>query len=104
MTRPRTEAVVEVRVRLLGIFRGLSGKGRLTLRLEETVSVGEVVQRLAEALPAEFGRALVDPELGDPRPNALILVNGREISALEGLHTEVDDGCEITLIPVSHGG
>jgi len=104
MTRPKTDAVAEARVRLLGVFRGLSGKGRLTLRLEEPASVGEVVQRLVEALPPEFGRALVDPELGDPRPNALILVNGREISALKGLQTEVDDGYEITLIPVSHGG
>jgi len=105
MIRPsKTDAVVEVKVRLLGVLRRLSEKSEFLLRLEKPVSAGEFVQRLAEALPPEFGRALVDPELRDPRPNALILVNGREISVLKGLHTEVNDGSEITLIPVSHGG
>ncbi|MFX0092174.1 MAG: MoaD/ThiS family protein, partial [Candidatus Hodarchaeota archaeon] len=38
------------------------------------------------------------------RPNALILVNGKEISVLNGLETQVEDGDKIVLVPVSHGG
>jgi len=34
----------------------------------------------------------------------LILVNGREISVLNGLETKLKDGDEISLIPVVHGG
>jgi len=94
---------IKVNVRLLGIFRGFSGKSRIALRLEQP-TVGKVIQRLADSLSVEARRLLVDPELDDPRPNALILVNGKEIGVLKGLETQLKEGDEITLIPVSHGG
>jgi molybdopterin converting factor small subunit len=49
-------------------------------------------------------RILIDPELEDPRPNTLILINGREISVLNGLETMLKDGDEIVFIPVLHAG
>lgn len=95
---------ISVKVRLIGVFRVLSGKSRLRVELEEPAIVRKVIQKLVEALSPEFKEALIDPELRDPRPNALILVNGKEISVLEGLETEVNKGDEIVLVPVSHGG
>jgi molybdopterin converting factor small subunit len=96
---------ISVNVRLIGIFRVLSGKNRLPVELEEEPTiVGRVIQKLAEVFSPEFKEALIDPELKDPRPNALILVNGKEISVLKGLETEVNKGDEIVLVPVSHGG
>jgi len=47
---------------------------------------------------------LIDPELNDPRPNVLIMLNKKEISALNGLETGVKDGDKLVLLPVSHGG
>jgi molybdopterin converting factor small subunit len=38
------------------------------------------------------------------KTNALILVNDREISVLNGLDTKLDDGDEIVFVPVIHGG
>lgn len=90
-------------VRLLGIFRRFSGKSRITLKLEHP-TVGKVIQKLADSLPVEAKRLLVDPELNDPRPNVIILVNGKEIGVLKGLETKIKEGDEITLIPISHGG
>lgn len=95
---------IKVKVRLMGVFQGLTGKEKLCLKLEKSLPVREVVERLVEPFPAELRRLLVDPELGDPRPNALIFVNGKEIGVLEGLETEVYDGDEVVFIPVSHGG
>jgi molybdopterin converting factor small subunit len=95
---------VQVKVRLLGIFRGLSKRDQLVLRWKKPVSVREVIKRIAAVSPPEFGKVLIDPELEDPRPNALILVNGEEINILEGLETRVNGKNEIVLIPVSHGG
>ena len=37
-------------------------------------------------------------------PIRVILVNGREISILNGYQTEVSDGDEIVFVPVVHGG
>ena len=94
---------VKVRVRLLGVFRGFSGKSQLTLKVEKP-TIRNVVQALAKSFSPKAKRLLIDPELNDPRPNALILLNGREISVLKGLETEVKEGDEVTVIPVAHGG
>jgi len=94
---------VTVKVRLLGVFRRFYGKSQLSFRLRQP-TVGDVVRRVGKSLPADTRRLLIDPELDDPRPNALILLNGKEISVLEGLETKVREGDEVTLIPVAHGG
>ena len=95
---------VHVKVRLLGVLRGLSGKDWVPVKSEGPPTVRKVIQNLTGAFSPEFKQILIDPELEDPRPNALILVNGREIGVLQGLETEVNDGDEIVLVPVSHGG
>jgi len=96
--------VINVKVRPLGVFRGLFGRSQLLVKMEEPTSVRKMIQKLAEPLPLKFKHLLIDPELNDPRPNALILVNGKEINVLAGLETEVDEEDEIVLVPVSHGG
>jgi len=96
--------VINVEVKFLGVFRQFSGRNRVLLKLEKPATVRKAIEKLTEDLSPAFKRALVDPELEDPRPNALILVNGKEISVLHGLETEVEDGDEIVLVPVSHGG
>ena len=95
--------VVKVIVRLLGVFRGLTGKSQISLNLKKP-TVRSAVLKLVESLSIEAKHLLVDPELNDPRSNALILVNGKEINVLKGLETELKDGDEVALIPVSHGG
>ena len=95
---------VNVEVRFLGIFQRLSGKKRFKLKLEEPATVRKVVMNLTETFSSEFKRVLVDSQLDDPRPNALILVGGKEISVLHGLETEVKDAEEIVLLPMVHGG
>lgn len=96
--------VINVEIKFLGIFRQFSGRNRVLVKLEKPATVRKAIQKLIEALSPAFKRALVDPELEDPRPNALILLNGKEINVLEGLETKVADGDEIVLVPVSHGG
>ncbi len=93
-----------MKVKLLGVFRGLSGKQQLVIKLTKPASIRAVVQKLVELYEPEFKQALIDPELDDPRPNALIIVNGKEMSVLEGLKTELDEGDEVVIVPVSHGG
>jgi molybdopterin synthase sulfur carrier subunit len=95
---------VHVKVRFLGVLRGLSGKGWVPVESLGPTTVRKVIQKITEAFSPEFKRVLMDHELEDPRPNALILVNGMEINVLRGLETEVNDGDEIVLVPISHGG
>jgi molybdopterin converting factor small subunit len=96
--------VINVEVRFLGIFQRLSGKKRFKLKLEEPATIRKAVMKLTETFSSEFKQVLVDSQLDDPRPNALILVGGKEISALQGLETLVKDAEEIVLVPMVHGG
>jgi len=92
-----------ITVRFIGAFRSMSGKSRLTITFEDIVSLKEAVKKIVKKLP-KLKRALIDPELEDPGPNTLILVNGKEISVLNGLETILNDGDELVFVPVVHGG
>ncbi|MEM3696219.1 MAG: MoaD/ThiS family protein [Candidatus Bathyarchaeia archaeon] len=92
-----------VNVNFIGAFRTISGRRKIAIKIKGTMPLKEVVKKTVEKIPA-LKQTLIDPELEDPRPNALILVNGKEISVLTGLETLVKDGDEIVLVPIIHGG
>ena len=95
---------VRVDVTLVGLFGVLAGRRRVRLELPEDATVGDVVKKLVAAFPPGFAAALVDPVLGEPGPNALILVNGREVGVLDGVGTVLGDGDAVVLVPVTHPG
>jgi len=96
--------IVNVDVRFLGIFQRLSGRKSLRVKLKEPVTVRTLIMKLAETFSSEFKRVLLDSDFEDQRPNSIILVGGIEISALNGLETEVKDSQEVVLVPMVHGG
>ena len=94
--------MMNVTVRFIGSLRAASKKSKLTLRLEENVSLGKALGKIAEELP-RLRRVLADSDL-NPKTNLLMLVNEKEISVLAGLETVLHDGDEIVLVPIVHGG
>lgn len=92
-----------VNVKFVGSFRSFSGKNSLALRPQNSLSLRALVKKVVEKSP-KLKSALVDPESGEPRTNMLVLVNGREISVLNGFETTVNDGDEVVFVPVVHGG
>ncbi len=90
-------------VKFVGALRHLSGKTQLTLGFQDGASIKAVIDTLGEEIP-QLKRTFCDSELNDARSNSLILVNGREISVLDGYKTKLSDGDEIVFVPVVHGG
>ena len=90
-------------VKFVGALRHVSGTGELALSCKSRVAIRELMDEIIKELP-ELKRSLIDQQFGDPRPNTLVLVNGREISVLDGLETKLKDGDEVVLIPFVHGG
>jgi len=95
--------LIRVKVKLLGTFRELTEIDQLSVEAKH-LDVRSVIMLLIDSASKRSRAMLIDPELNDPRPNALLLLNGREISILRGLETEVNDGDELVIIPVVHGG
>ena len=92
-----------IKIKALGVFRRIVGRNSLSLDLEKA-TVNDVLHALAAPLSPEAVALLFDPELHDPRPNMLILLNGREISLVGGLEAEIRNDDELTLVPIAHGG
>jgi sulfur-carrier protein len=89
---------VVVTVKFVGVFRSLSGKNKLDLKLTKNTILKDVIKKIVEESP-QLAQALTNP-----KPNMLILVNGKEISVLNGLETVVKAGDELVFVPVMHGG
>lgn len=92
-----------VTVRFIGPLRSILGKSKLAIENESAISLRKALDKIVEELP-QIKQALFDPELEDPRPNVLILVNGKEIGVLNGLETILKNGDEVVFVPVIHGG
>lgn len=90
-------------VKFVGALRHVSGKTHFTLNFQDGISIKELIGNISQEMP-ELKRTFSDHELNDSRSNSLILVNGREISVLNGYETKLNDGDEIVFVPVVHGG
>jgi molybdopterin synthase sulfur carrier subunit len=90
-------------IKFIGALRRISDKTQLTINYEEGMSLKQLMAKILQEVPP-LERTLSIQQLDDSRFNALILVNGREISVLNGLETELNDGDEIVFVPVVHGG
>lgn len=94
---------MQLTLKFIGALRQVSGKTHLTTNFQECFTLKSLVAKLSQDMP-QLEKIFSDQQLGDARSNALVLVNGREISILDGLETKLKDGDEIVFIPVVHGG
>jgi molybdopterin synthase sulfur carrier subunit len=94
---------VSVTLKFLGALRHASGKDKFTVECQDQATILDLVEAATKQAPA-LRPNLLDEQLDTPKPNALVLVNGKEISVLNGLETKVKDGDEVVFVPVVHGG
>lgn len=97
---------MRVRLRLYGVFKSAANASELEVDLpDQELTVRSVIDRLVSRSELRNLKSLLlDPAGSDPRPNALIMVSGREINTLCGLDTKLTESDEIALLPVAHGG
>ncbi|MGD8564861.1 MAG: MoaD/ThiS family protein [Candidatus Bathyarchaeota archaeon] len=89
--------------RFVGTFRSISGESEVIFNLKDKTCVGTVIHKIVERFP-KLEEMLVFSKEKNGIINALVLLNGREIGVLKNLDTVIEDGDELVLIPVSHGG
>jgi len=97
---------VNVHVKLFGVFRSAAKTNEVDIQVrEENATVKSIISQLvSQESYASLRQLLLDSETADPRPNALIMVSGREINTLNGLETKLTENDELSLLPVAHGG
>ena len=92
-----------ISVKFIGALRHLSGKTQVSVNYQKSMKLENLISQLSQEMPA-LAKTFSDQPLGDSKSNSLILVNGREISVLNGVETELCDGDEVVFVPVVHGG
>jgi MoaD family protein len=92
-----------ITLKFLGALRRASGKETDSFEFTKEGTILELIDAVTKGLP-ELRRNLLDEHLEEPKANALIVVNGREISVLNGLKTTLKNGDEVVFVPVVHGG
>ncbi|MGA3404847.1 MAG: hypothetical protein ABSD49_03835 [Candidatus Bathyarchaeia archaeon] len=97
---------MKIRLRLYGVFRSAARSANIELELSSTTpTVRTAIDALAlRSDYRDLTQLLLDSQTSDPRPNALIMVSGREINTLNGLETPLLESDELSLLPVAHGG
>ena len=88
------------------MFRSAARSANIELELSSTTpTVRTAIDALAlRSDYRDLTQLLLDSQTSDPRPNALIMVSGREINTLNGLETPILESDELSLLPVAHGG
>jgi molybdopterin converting factor small subunit len=99
--------MIAVNVKFIGALRHIAGKSK-TITIGNDCStnftVKDLKQKMIIDIP-EIKANIITQQTNDTiKTNALILVNGREISALNGVDTLLDNNDEVVFIPVVHGG
>ena len=90
-------------IKFIGGLRHLSGKTQIKFTFQEDITIKQLINEITQELP-ELKHTFSDLELNDSRSNSLVMVNGREISVLNGYETKLKDEDEIVFVPVVHGG
>lgn len=88
--------LISVTVEFIGPLKTLAKTRRCTVDLDEQASVATLLQKLRADVFT--GHDFAD------QTSLLIIVNGKEVSVLKGLQTELQNRDTLTLIPASHGG
>ncbi len=105
MERDREALPMGVKVRFLGTIRQSVGKDQLILSLDpcKTYKIGDILREVIESGGKDLSTILVEMQKKS-RETVRVIVNGKEISSLDGFETEVQDGDQITIFPLLAGG
>lgn len=94
---------MKVKVRFFTVLRELTGKRESVLDFPKVVTVGELIEHLAEIHGQKF-RSYVYDSKGKIKEHLQFLVNGYNIDAMNGLETMLKDGDTVAIIPPIGGG
>jgi molybdopterin converting factor small subunit len=97
---------MNIRLRFYGVFKSAANTGEFKVDLEnEAPTVRALVRELTSQFQfLNLKKLLLNDNNEDPRPNALIMVSGKEIGTLSGLDTVLTEDDEVTFLPIAHGG
>jgi len=94
---------IKVKVKFFTTLREIVGKKEDQIELSRSVTVGALLRQVSKTYGKEFQDYVFD-ELGNVRGHLHFLVNGKSITALQGLKTRLREGDQVAILPPVGGG
>jgi len=93
---------MKVVVKFMAVLRSLASAPTREVEVEEGVDVNGLLKAVSKVEGEKLIKRLMNGE--SLQPDILVLVNGVEISALQGTSTRLKEGDEVVFLPSVHGG
>jgi molybdopterin converting factor small subunit len=95
---------VKIAVRSIALIKTLLGQGEMELSLAEGATIDDLVERLMEIGGDKLAPYLAVPKEESAHAPLRVMVNGRDIAALAGRKTVLEEGDDILIfIPIAGG-
>ena len=94
---------MEVTLKLQGDLREKAGTDTIRLPINENDTIDTLLIRLGKRHPILL-EAILDPTTGELKPYFNILLNGRQIQRMGGIHTKLKHKDELAISPPTGDG
>jgi sulfur-carrier protein len=94
---------IKVVVKFFTSLREITGKKEELLELPKPMSVDALLRHLSKKYGKEFDDYMFD-EIGDVRGHLQVLINGRSVSTMQDLKTQLKDADQVAILPPVGGG
>ncbi len=95
---------VEVTVAVFATLREIIGQKEVKLRVKRGSTVKGLIELLGEKFNPEVPEKVLNEDGTDLSENFRVLVNGRSVSLLKGIETELMGGERVSIFPPVGGG
>jgi MoaD family protein len=95
---------MKVRVQYLGFIKNMLNKNEDHIELEESTSLSDLLNKLAEIYGASFRKEVYEPEVKKIKTGFSVTINGRFIGQVGGLNAKLSDGDHVILMSLMTGG
>ncbi|MEF8812809.1 MAG: ubiquitin-like small modifier protein 1 [Halovenus sp.] len=91
---------MEIELRFFANFRDIVGQKTITREYGDTATIGDIMR----ALSAEYPEMELFADDGTVRDYLTIMKDGRDITYIDGLDTELESNSTVSLFPPVAGG
>ena len=95
---------MKVKVKFFALVRELTGKREEIVDLDDDATVRTLLGKLVDEYGAKFRDYVFDPASKEPRGHLQFLIDGRNITLMQGLDTTLKEGTSLAILPPVGGG
>jgi molybdopterin synthase sulfur carrier subunit len=95
---------LKVRVKFFALVRELTGTKEEVVDLDDQATVRTLLAKLVAEHGTKFHDYIFDPASNEPKGHVQFLMDGRNITLMQGLDTILKEGTSLAILPPVGGG